>query len=64
SAPVSLWHNGKTLINDWPMSTNDDLELYIKASDFGLDKFAADLSGDIKLDIYSIEAKFSTSTAK
>lgn len=61
---LSLWHNGKTLINDWPMSTNDDFDLYIKASDFGLDKFTADLSGDIKLDIYSIEAKFSTATAQ
>lgn len=57
TADNNFWKNGFTLKNYWPLTTNTTMELYIKASDVGLDYFSIDLSTDT-IRAYSMKGFF------
>ena len=54
----NLWKRGVSIKNYWPVISNTAFKIYVKASDFNIQRFTFDLSGDKTIEIYSMEAFF------
>lgn len=54
----NLWKRGVSIKNYWPVISNTAFKIYVRATDFNLNRFIFDLTEDKKIEVYSMEAFF------